>query len=111
MADRDGVWVPEACTLPTVDQPLRLEEFDTLFRTALRNQSRLSESVLRWSFDPSVEVLVRDLTARETQCCSFFTFSFSDGGEPLLVDVAVPPAQVGVLDALATRAASGMAKP
>jgi hypothetical protein len=28
-------WVPEACTLPTVDQPLRAAEFDDLFATAL----------------------------------------------------------------------------
>ena len=32
------VWVPEACTLPTVEQPLRLAEFDSLFATGLVDQ-------------------------------------------------------------------------
>ena len=110
MTEADEVWVPEACTLPTVDQPLRLRKFDALFSTALRGQARVSGSVLRWSFDPGVEDAARDLTARETQCCSFFTFSFMGGGEALLVDLTVPPAHVRVLDALASRAAAEMAK-
>jgi hypothetical protein len=33
-------WVPEACTLPTVEQPLRVAEFDDLFATALRGIAR-----------------------------------------------------------------------
>jgi hypothetical protein len=61
--------------------------------------------VLRWSLDPAVEDVARDLTARETECCSFFTFTFSSPGEVLTVDVEVTPAQVAVLDALARRAA------
>ncbi len=31
----DQSWVPDACTLPTVEQPLRLKEFDDLFRDAV----------------------------------------------------------------------------
>src|SRR6478752_975712 len=77
MTDVDDVWVPEACTLPTVDRPLRLSEFDDLFATSLQELSRISPTVLRWSFDPAAEEAARDLTARETECCSFFTFGFS----------------------------------
>jgi hypothetical protein len=102
--------VPQACTLPTVHQPLRLAEFDDLFSKHLRGQERVLPSVLRWSLDPSVEAVARDLAARETQCCSFFRFGFAEGAGELLVDVQVPPAQIPVLDALAARAATGMAR-
>ena len=52
MAGVEGGWVPEACTLPTVEQPLRLIEFDELFATALWGQARIGRAVLRWSLDP-----------------------------------------------------------
>ncbi|MEU8607834.1 hypothetical protein AB0C29_07520, partial [Actinoplanes sp. NPDC048791] len=108
---------PEACTLPTVDQPLRLAEFDDRFATALRAQRRLSPTVLRWRLDPAAEPVARDLTARESSCCSFFTFTFATAGEgegegepdAVNLDVKVPPAQIAVLDALAGRAVAGMA--
>ena len=109
MSSTDEVWVPEACTLPTVEQPLRLSEFDSLFATGLVVQQRIAPHVLRWSLDPKVEDLARDLTARETECCSFFAFRFRPEPDALLVDVQVPLAQVKVLDALAARAAAGMA--
>ena len=109
MSSIDEVWVPDACTLPTVEQPLRLAEFDSLFAAGLVDQERVTPHVLRWSLDPKTEVMARDLTARETKCCSFFTFSFKADRDELVVDVRVPPAQVKVLDALAARAAAGMA--
>ena len=40
-------WVPEACTLPTVDQPLRVAEFDELFATAVRPAERVGRTELR----------------------------------------------------------------
>lgn len=99
-------WMPQACTLPTVDRPLRLAEFDDLFAAALRGQRRLSPTVLRWELDPAAEATARDLAAREGDCCSFFSFAFGPGGEMLELYVEVPPAQVEVLDALAERAAA-----
>jgi hypothetical protein len=104
----DHAWAPEACTLPTVDRPLRLAEFDELFFAALRGQQRLSGTVLRWSLDPAAEATARDLTSRESSCCSFFTFTFHPGDGALRLDVEVPAAHVTVLDALARRAAAGI---
>ena len=98
----------DMCTLPAVERPLRLAEFDDLFTTALRNQQRLSPTTLRWRLAPTVAATVRDLTARETACCSFFSFSVTADDEVVGVDVTVPTAHVGVLDALAARAAAGM---
>ncbi|BCJ47530.1 hypothetical protein GCM10010168_18880 [Actinoplanes ianthinogenes] len=98
----------EACTLPTAEQPLRLAEFDDLFATALRGQRRLSPTTLRWDLDPAGEATARDLTARESACCSFFTFSFGTPGALLRLEVAVPEARVDVLDALERRATGRM---
>jgi hypothetical protein len=52
------------------------------------------------------EPTARDLTGRETACCSFFTFTFAAAGDVVHVDVQVPDAHVDVLDALADRAAA-----
>ncbi|BFU47812.1 hypothetical protein [Krasilnikovia sp. MM14-A1004] len=104
----DPAWVPEACTLPTADRPLRLAEFDDLFASALLVQQRVSATVLRWDLDPVIEAAARDLTGRESECCSFFTFTFRRNGEVLRLEVEVPAAHVEVLDALARRAAAGI---
>jgi hypothetical protein len=108
MTMNDAVWVSEACTLPTEDQPLRVAEFDDLFRAALREQQRLSPTRLRWRLDPAAEALARELTRREAECCSFFTFTFAMVDGSVDLDVEVPAAYVGVLDALGARAAAGM---
>jgi len=98
----------DACTLPTAERPLRLAEFEELFATALRGQERLSPTHLRWRIDPAAESTARDLTARESECCSFFAFTFGadDGGVRL--DVEVPDRHVDVLDGLAQMAAVGL---
>ncbi|MFR9777501.1 hypothetical protein ACL02O_15770 [Micromonospora sp. MS34] len=102
-ADQEG-WVPQSCTLPTVERPLRVAEFDELFRTGLRRQRRVSPTRLRWELAVGAEAMVRDLTARESRCCSFFAFTVTPVAGAIRVDVAVPEAYVGVLDALAARA-------
>ncbi|GAA5179871.1 hypothetical protein GCM10023322_10870 [Rugosimonospora acidiphila] len=96
--------MPQACTLPTAAQPLRVAEFDELFATAVRGQRRLSPTVLRWELDPAAESAARDLTERESSCCSFFAFTLATATGQLLLDVRVPPAYVDVLDGLAARA-------
>ncbi len=94
--------------MPVLERPLRLAEFDTLFASGLTAQQRLSPTVLRWTLDPRVEQAARDLAARETACCSFFTFHFTSDGNAVHVEIEVPPTQVTVLDALATRASAGL---
>ena len=44
----DGVtgWVPESCSLPTVEQPLRVAEFDRLFRESVLRSVRLDATRL-----------------------------------------------------------------
>ncbi|GAA2374227.1 hypothetical protein [Dactylosporangium salmoneum] len=98
--------VPETCTLPTADRPLRLAEFDALFRTAVREVETLSptHARLRLAGPDGLEATVRDLAARETRCCSFFTFTVTPRPAGLLLDVEVPAAYAGVLASLVGRA-------
>jgi hypothetical protein len=93
---------------PTTQRPLRLAEFDDLFAVAVRGQQRLSPTRLRWWLDPAAESAARDLTAREAECCSFFSFTFAPLDGAVQLDVEVPAAHVGVLDALAQRSAVGI---
>ncbi len=105
-------WVPQACTLPTAQQPLRVAEFDTLFTTALRAVHRLDPNRLRLLLDgaTTVEATARDLTRRESECCSFFTFAVTrhDDDQTVGLEVAVPDGHTAVLDGLAERASAAL---
>jgi hypothetical protein len=98
-------WEPEACTLPTIDRPLRHAEFDALF-TRLTSLERLSPGRVRLHLagPAGLDGTVRDLTARETECCSLFTFTTVTGPGGVILDAEVPPAHTAVLEALAARA-------
>jgi hypothetical protein len=109
--DKLDARAPRACILPTIERPLRRAEFDRLFATALRAQQRMTPTRLRWTLDPVAEDLARDLTARETVCCSFFTFTFAPSADALHVDVEVPASHVDVLNGLAGRAAATAGMP
>ena len=97
-------WVPTSCTLPTVEQPIRVAEFDALFTTSVQGAERLDATTLRMIVDPHAETAARDLAARESSCCSFFGFDFSPAGETVTMTVTVPAGHVAVLDAFAARA-------
>jgi len=57
--------------------------------------------------DAAAEDRARDLAERESHCCSFFTFEFSDGDAgTVAMRITVPGSQVAVLDALAGAAAT-----
>ncbi|WP_175510304.1 hypothetical protein [Micromonospora phaseoli] len=108
----DRSWVPPTCTLPTVEQPLRLAEFDDLFASAVIGVQRVDRMRLRLELRPEPGGAGRaaELMVRETGCCSFFTFTLTATGGQLALEVAVSAEQVGVLDALAARA-EGVASP
>jgi hypothetical protein len=103
-----GSWVdaaPAACTLPTVDRPLRMAEFDEMFAAGTTSVSRIGPRVAQLELrpDPAVAARAADLTVRETQCCSFFTFALTATGGKLTLEVSTPEGQVSVLDALVDR--------
>ena len=102
-------WVPESCTLPTVEQPLRVAEFDHLFTETLRGVECTRESVLRLVLEPEAEQRARELAAKESECCTFFTFAFArreDGR--VVMEVAASDAYRAVVAALAERARAGI---
>lgn len=104
--------VPDACTLPTTERPVRLAEFDDLFATAVRRVEPVSATHARlWLTGPvGLEATVRDLAARETACCSFFTFTVTsqpaDDGTALTLGVEVPDRYADVLASLIERAST-----
>ncbi|NEE03938.1 hypothetical protein [Phytoactinopolyspora halotolerans] len=129
----ESLFVPDACELPTAQRPLRVAEFQDLFASSLYEVRRPAATRLDLVLDadPAVERIARDLAARESECCSFFTFSFStvagpgpDGpatrpGEPssahvlnavdvLEMEITVPETYVEVLDGVERLAASSM---
>lgn len=99
-------WVPDACTLPTHQRPLRVAEFTDLFTRALCGLARPAPDRLRLDFRPSadVEATLRDLTARESACCSFFQFTIGGGRRRLTLDIGVPAGRETVLEGLADQA-------
>lgn len=95
----------DACTMPTTERPLRLAEFDALFATSVRSVRRRGNDVrMHLTGTEGLLERVRDLTARETSCCSFFTFTIDGTDQDLTLDVSVPPARQEILDVLAERA-------
>ncbi|NUT49797.1 MAG: hypothetical protein HOV94_21175 [Saccharothrix sp.] len=105
-------WVPQACTLPTAERPLRVAEFDGLFATVTRLERRDRTTLLvELERTPETAARAAELMVRESGCCSFFAFSLTVAADGLGLTVTVPQVHADVLDALAVRisAASGPA--
>lgn len=95
----------EACTLPSVQRPLRLAEFDELFASSARSVVRGDLEVqIRLTGGDGLLESARDLAERETACCSFFTFLLDGADDDFLMSISVPPERREILDALARRA-------
>jgi hypothetical protein len=104
----DEAWVPQVCTLPTVDRPLRVAEFDALFADAVTGVEVTGPARIRMRLRPEASVAARaaTLAVRETECCSFFAFTLTATGGDLALDVAADEKYAGVVQALSVRAGS-----
>ncbi len=102
----EPVWAPAACTLPTAQVPLRLAEFDALFTEHVQQVHRPDATRVQLALTggPTVAATAADLAARETGCCSFFTFELTITEGTLSLAVSTTAAHADVLDALAERA-------
>lgn len=100
--------IPDACTLPNEERPLRVAEFAALFARAPHPAARPAPGRLRLTFpsSPETATTLRDLVARESVCCAFFDFTITDGPGGLVLDIAVPAGHEPILDALAGLAAT-----
>ena len=112
-ASAAGSWAPDACTLPTLERPLRAADFDAVFAATVRGLDRVGPTRLRLDLEPSPAAAARtaELAAAETGCCSFFTFALTVTAGALTLDITVPQQYAPVLAALADRAgaAAGLA--
>jgi hypothetical protein len=106
-------WAPQACTLPTAERPLRLAEFDALFAEVVTQVHPAGPGRVRMVLRPEPQVAGRaaELAARETGCCSFFTFTLTATGGELALQVSVGDRHIEVLDALAARATAMSTSP
>jgi hypothetical protein len=103
----DDLMIPDACTLPSAERPLRLAEFDDLLARHVRSVDRDGDRVrLHLTGGEGLRERVRDLTERESQCCSFFEFTITGEDPAVTLEVTVPPGQRDVLTALAERASA-----
>jgi hypothetical protein len=114
--DAETAWVPvNACTLPTVEQPLRAAEFDGLFAASLQATERPhpQRAHLTLAGDRALLDRVQRLVDAESSCCSFFTFTITPrtsqpavepGQTTVELTIEVPEARTDVLEALVTRA-------
>ncbi|WP_280498073.1 hypothetical protein [Nocardia asiatica] len=98
-----GEWVPDSCTLPAVQRPVRVAEFDRFFAESVRAARRPTRTRLDLLLDGEAERVGRDLAARESRCCAFFAFGFETTDSGPVMRIEVPDDQVEVLDALAGR--------
>jgi hypothetical protein len=97
---------PVACTLAVGEVAGRLAEFrDGPFRH-LRAMERPGPTRLRLVLAGDAEVAaVRELLAREQQCCGFLAFTIRPRANRVLVDLEVREEAAAALDALARLAA------
>ncbi|MFG2974441.1 hypothetical protein ACGFYY_15800 [Streptomyces sp. NPDC048331] len=105
----DPAWVPQSCTLPTAERPLRVAEWDALFAERAGSLSRPGPLRLRLELaaGAGVEERVRDLVARESGCCSFFSFTVTPGTELIGLEIGVDQEHAAILEALAARTTRG----
>lgn len=97
----------QACSLPPADRPSRQAEFDELFAHSVRRvEIDGTRARLHLIGDPGLRKQVLDLTARESRCCSFFTFAVDGDDGDILLDITVPDEHADLLAALAERAAT-----
>jgi DNA-binding transcriptional MerR regulator len=96
--------VPAACTLDRNAFTDRMSEFHALFERALIGREQSADSIrFRFANRDGVEAQVRDLAARELECCSFFRFTIAAETDEVWWDVAVddPAAQPVLADLFA----------
>src|SRR3954454_1812580 len=101
----DDLMTTDACTLPSAERAWRLAELDALFAGSVRRVNRVEGSVrLHLSGAAGLYDTVRDLTGRESSCCSFFTFGVEGDDDGVTLDITVPAGRRELLEALAERA-------
>ena len=94
--------IPVACSLTVDDAGDRLEEWRTFLADHVDVAGR-DRDVLRLRLLPSDESLsaAADLSAREKECCGFFSFAIAIEADARWLCIEVPPDARGILDEFA----------
>ena len=81
--------IEDFCTLPAAAQPLRLMEFDELFRSQVRPPQQIDARPVEFTFAGAegLHAKVSDLVARESTCCSFFEFTIDEHAQACLITI------------------------
>lgn len=88
-----------ACTLDEAGKAER-EILDRPIARKLVGREREGQRlILRFRAEPGVEDDVRQLAAREKQCCAFFEFDVTHDDTEVRLDVTAPEGAEGFLDA------------
>jgi len=81
---------PIACTLAPVDRPARQGQFEALARD-VASWTRSEHGLrLRFTSRPDLEAQLRDLMAREQECCAFLSFTLEQVGNEWCWDIEAP---------------------
>lgn len=91
-----------ACSLDERGLADRLDEFRALFRTALLSSEQIDGGA-RLRFDTAAADAVRDLLAREKDCCPWWDFSFEQTADALVVTAPAPPDAAPLVERLLPR--------
>ncbi|GAA4232407.1 hypothetical protein GCM10022254_32170 [Actinomadura meridiana] len=85
---------------------MRVAEFDALFAESVTAVQPDGPGRVRLALRPDPEIAGRaaELAARETGCCSFFTFALTATGGELSMRISVDEQHTEVLEALTARA-------
>lgn len=99
-------WTSAACTLPTIERPLRLGEFDALFAEDLLAVNVLTPTSAQFTLRLAPEVAGRaaHLATKESRCCSFFHFDLTITSAALTLTVNADHPHEPVMAALVNRA-------
>lgn len=88
-----------ACSLDQAGMAERGREFNALFTTSLLHiDRRPGGATLRFRLED--ETAVRDLFAREKECCPFWSFTFEPAPDALTVEIGAPEGAEPLLDVL-----------
>jgi hypothetical protein len=100
-----------ACSLDPAGLGDRVAEFEHLFAATLVSHKRERAQLrLVLAVSPDEEMAVRDLFAREADCCRFFAFAITREEPRLVVTMGVPPGAEPMLDGFEAFAAAGVTR-
>ena len=95
---------PIACTLTPTDATGQLNEWEELHRHVLRTETVEGGAAL--IFDVALAERVKDLAAREVECCGFLSITTSRSGEELRLEVTSEDPEAAPVIALLTGASA-----